>query len=115
MSLRTQKTEDAYRLAKYLHQLRPLNEERPIYNYKYLVVVDNRFPHDEHHVTNHCLVLRRKCDSYLRVRLWEWWEVRKIYIQLNMKYDKWSGNTPRMLSVMDFVHFHLYELKDQYK
>lgn len=115
MSLRTKKTEDAYRLAKYLHQLRPLNEERPIYNYKYWVVVDNRFPHDQHHVTNHCLVLRRKCDSYLKIRIRELLEIPKIYKELNMKYDKIGINTPRMISVKDFVHCHLYELKDEYK
>lgn len=115
MSLRTKKTEFEYRFAKKQGTLKPINEERPIYQYKYWVVVYNRFSHDRHHITNHMLVLKRKCPSYLKVRVWEWYELRKIYKQLNMKYDKIGINTPRMLSVMDFVHFHLYEFKDKYK
>jgi len=115
MSLRTEVMEDRYRTAKYLKQLRPLNEETPIYRYKYWVVVHNRFPHDKHHVTNDMLVLRRKCSSILKMRPWEWWELRRIYREMSPKYDKIALNFPSMISVPEFVHFHLYVFKDKYK
>lgn len=115
MSLRTENTENLYRTAQYLKQLRPLNEERAVYEYKYWRVVRNRFPHDLHHTVNDLLVLKRKCPSILKLRPWELWELRRVYQDMSKLYDKVGLNLPTMISVPDFVHFHLYIFKDEYK
>lgn len=114
MSMRTRRTEAAYSRAKQDGSLRPLADEYHLREWKYWVLIDNRFPHDLHHTKNHLLV-RKKTGSIYSLRLWEWAELLEIYHELKLEYDYLKLNFPSVISVPDYLHFHLMTLKDRYK
>lgn len=114
MSMRTRRTERAYRKAKRNGKLIPLAEEYRLREWKYWILVDNGYPHDRHHTRNHLLVRKRR-GSIFSLRLWEWAELLEIYNEVKDDYDCAKLNFPSMISVPEYLHFHLLNLKDRYK
>ena len=114
MSLRTSATEKAYKTAQRNGTLIPLLQEPWLKEYKYWVIIDNRFPHDKHNTRNHMLVLKRNCRIG-QVKKREWLELPKIYYLLGHKYDAIKLNLPSMISITDTVHMHLYNFKERNK
>lgn len=119
MSLRTEETELRYQTARRMGWLKHLTAEPTLDQapeFKLWKVIENRYPHDRHHVRNHLVVLRRDC-SVDRISTTEWEEFwRKVMPWANAAhYDYIKFNLSSVRSIAGTPHLHLMELKKEYK
>lgn len=118
MTLRTDATERAYSEAKASGDLLPLASEPSIANapeFFYWKIVDNRFPHDEHHDIHKLIVLRRDCDVVELTTK----EIEELFFEVipwaDDKYDYVKLNLSGLRSIKATPHLHLLTLKPEYK
>lgn len=115
MTMRLPKDEARYTQAKLNNDLVPLFNEPAIKDYKYWRIVNNRFSHTRIANVNHMIVLKRECNSLLKIRFFEWRELLKIIWEIRHNYDNFAYNLPSMSSVKTIPHAHLYKFKKAYK
>lgn len=115
MTMRTPKIEEEYRMAKELGNLIKLYDEEPVLDFKYWVIVKNRFIHDKLAKLNHMVVLRRECPDLRHIKVFEWVELLYIIWQIRDDYHTFNFNFPAMSSVTNIPHAHLYKLKKEYR
>lgn len=119
MSLRTEETENRYQTARRMGWLKHLASEQRLPGapeFRLWLVIDNRFPHDKHHVRNHLVVLKR--DTPIdRISTAEWEEFwRKVVPWAEtQRYDYVKFNLSSVRSITTTPHLHLLELKKEYK
>lgn len=115
MTMRTPGLEEKYQSAITWRKLKDLRKEKPIQDFKYWLIVENRFPHDKIAEVNHMIVLKRECSSLLRLWPREWRELFVIIWRNRDKYDTFTYNLPSMTSIKNIPHAHLYKLKKEFK
>lgn len=106
MSLRSPGMEKAYKEAS----LPGLLNETPLKVWKYWRVVEAAFPHDKIADVDHILLLNRKCEIE-EIKPYEYSELLSIIQEIQNAYDCVLFNLPRMRSVWDIPHLHIYKLK----
>lgn len=119
MSLRTDETEERYQTAKKMGWLKHLASEPKLRNapdFKLWKVIDNRYPHDRHHVRNHLVVMLRDAPVE-NISTTEWEEFwRKVMPWANaQRYDYIKFNLVSVRSIGGTPHLHLMELRPEYK
>lgn len=119
MSLRTEETEERYQTARKMGWLKPLWEEPALPGapeFKLWKVIDNRFPHDRHHIRNHLVVLWRDAPVEM-ISSAEWEEFwKKVMPWANRAgYDYIKFNLSSVRSINHRPHLHLLTLKQEYK
>lgn len=119
MSLRNEDTERHYQTARKMGWLKPLIEEPTLDmapDFRLWKVIDNRYPHNQHHVRNHLVVLRRDCPVEM-ISTTEWEEFWKKVMPWANKahYDYIKFNLSSVRSINATPHLHLMELKPEYK
>lgn len=115
MSMRTEFMENNYSDARAGGALKLLYQEEPIKDFKYWMIIANRFPHDKIATVNHIIVLKREAVDLRHIHLIEWVELLKIVWFVRKDYDVFTYNLPSMSSIKNIPHCHLYKLKKEYK
>lgn len=113
MSLRTAAGEEAYYKAKERGELRDLQDEPSIIEFKYWRIIANRYPYNAPYKTSHMMLPRRSVPTYNKLNWRERRELRKIidtYCQAN--YHKVEENMAVRRSVMAVWHLHLLTFVD---
>lgn len=106
-TLRTIEGETRYKLAKLSGDLLPINQETPIQEYKYWVLVENRFPYDSIFAKHDMLVTKREYGNRSEMRLAEYIDMMNILDSLNGKYHVIFENFSDRMSVKTLFHVHL--------
>lgn len=114
MSLRLDKDEAKYQLAKREGRLVSLLEIPRLREFKYWFIARNDFHHSKISDEGDMLILKRKC-IYRDLRLCEVVEKHKIeqILESEGQYHKIDKNFSNTQSVKDIVHFHLQVLKEE--
>ena len=90
---------------------KPLNELPVVKEFKHFLIVDNEFPHDKLADRHHLLIPKRRVANWYELGWREYRELTRIHWELGQEYDCIKLNYPSLLTVHDWVHFHLYNLK----
>ena len=119
MTMRTPETEEKYRKAREDGTLKPLREEAKLAGapeFRCWTVIDNRFPHDRHHVRNHLVVLKWdiEIERVSMTALEELWKEVMPWAD-RQGYDYIKVNLSNVRSIKGTPHVHLMELMPEYK
>lgn len=91
------------------------NRDLMRHEFKYWIVVDNRFPYNKAFVTHHLLAAKRHVRTWEELTREEFEELKSIEYQVMNKefgdYDVIIINVPARQSVPRHLHFHLAAYK----
>lgn len=109
MSLRTERTELNYKIAKENNALNPLNKVYPLENYMHWKIIKNDFPYDVCYKVSHILLIRREgVSSWHELNQDEISELNRLKrTVLYERYDQIVENSPSRRSVPNIFHLHL--------
>jgi len=112
-SLRTEETEKMYqKFLKGSKQGCPFClKDLLLKEYRYWVVVDNKFPYDLISSKHHLLATKRHIAKMRDLNKEELKEYYKIVDSICQGYSYIARNTPKLMTVPAHLHLHLIKLK----
>ena len=107
MTLRTQKTQARYDLARKEGRLNALKDLPSIEEFNYWRLVDNEYPHDKVASVHHMLLPKRVVREFTDLTFAETMELSTImFILLYGRYGSFKINTDIERTITDHVHIH---------
>lgn len=106
---RTIASEIRYQCAKILGELRPLDEEAVLREWKYWKLIENRFPYDMIFSVHHMLIPKRMVDHREKLTISEDLELKRIVNEFDYAgaYDAVMDNFKGRRSILGLYHVHL--------
>lgn len=112
VSLRTPRDEMLYLEAKLTGNTKPFLDEEWLQQWRYWVLIENKFPYSAAFKTHHLLIPKREVSKKDLTNN-EQLELGRILDELSEQYDCYLVNFESKQSILHHYHVHLMTYKDQ--